>query len=119
MVVGPLLACLDNPKFRFPGPVLEALGNLVAKEAVPYYIRFLRHPDPHIRGIARNALRVATHKAMGFSATADEAKREAAVKKWEQWWAENKDAFTAGGAAPAGPKAARSKGPPQAKPRKR
>ena len=88
-----LLACLENPNFRFPAPVLEALGNLRVPDAVPTFIRFLRHPDAHIRGIANTSLMVTTGKALGFRATADEAHREAAVQKWERWWAQNAPAF--------------------------
>jgi hypothetical protein len=92
-VVPALLACLDNPKFRFPAPVLEALGNLRIRDGVPYFIRFLRHPDAHVRGIANTSLMVTTGKAMGFRATADEQHREAAVQKWERWWAQNAKTF--------------------------
>jgi len=92
-VVQPLLACLDNPNFKFPAPVLEALGNLRVKKAIPYLIRYLRHPDPHVRGIANTSLMVTTGKAMGFHATADEAQREAAVQKWERWWKQNEATF--------------------------
>ena len=83
-----LLACLSNPNFKFPAPVLEALGNLRIPEAIPEFIRFLRHPDPRIRGVASSSLMVTTRKAMGFHATADEQHREAAVQKWEHWWAQ-------------------------------
>lgn len=93
MVVPALLACLDNPNFRFPAPVLEALGNLRMKEAVPYLIRYLRYQDAHIRGIANSSLMVTTAKAMGFRATADEKRREAAVQKWERWWKQNANKF--------------------------
>jgi HEAT repeat protein len=92
-VVPALLACLDNPKFRFPAPVIEALGNLRIRDAVPYFIRFLRHPDQHVRGIANTSLMVTTGKAMGFRATADEQHREAVVQKWERWWAQNAKSF--------------------------
>ena len=92
-VVPALTACLDNPNFRFPAPILEALGNLRTKGAVPFLIRYLRHPDPHIRGIANTSLMVTTGKAMGFRATADEQKRETAVVKWENWWQQNAATF--------------------------
>ena len=75
-----LLACLENPNFHFPAPVLEALGNLRVKEAVPMLIRYLRHADPHIRGLAANALIVTTKKAFRYSAKAEEDKREAGVQ---------------------------------------
>ena len=97
-VVPTLLACLDNPNFRFPAPVLEALGNLRVKEAIPYFIRALRHEDPHVRGIANSSLMVTTTQAFGFRATADEERREKAVRKWEKWWEENKDTFQVPGA---------------------
>ncbi len=92
-VVPTLLGCLDNPNFRFPAPVVEALGNLRVREAVPYLIRYLRHPDPHIRAIANSALMVTTSKAMAFRATADEQHREAAVQKWARWWAQSQATF--------------------------
>ena len=88
-----LLGCLDNPKFKFPAPVLEALGMIRVKEAVPHLIKYLRHPDHHIRGIAKSSLLVTTGKAHAFRATADEAHREAAVQKWERWWAQNQATF--------------------------
>jgi len=93
MVVPTLLACLENPNFHFPAPVLEALGNLRVKEAVPMLIRYLRHADSHIRGLAANALIVTTKKAFRYSAKADEDKREAGVQKWEQWWAKEGPSF--------------------------
>jgi HEAT repeat protein len=92
-VVPTLLACLENPNFHFPAPVLEALGNLRVKEAVPMLIRYLRHADPHIRGLAANALIVTTKKAFRYSAKADEEQREAGVQKWEQWWAKEGASF--------------------------
>lgn len=92
-VMPTLLACLENPNFHFPAPVLEALGNLRTKDAVPYFIRYLRHRDPHIRAIANTSLMVTTGKAMGFRATSDEAHREATTKKWEAWWAKNGATF--------------------------
>jgi HEAT repeat protein len=92
-VVPALLACLDNPSFRFPAPILEALGNLRTAAAVKHLIRYLRHPDPHIRNIANSALMVTTGKFMGFKGNADEAKREAAVQKWEAWWKQNAKTF--------------------------
>ncbi len=95
-VVQTLLACLDNPNFRFPAAVLEALGNLRIKEAVPYYIRYLRDPDVHVRGVAHKSLTVSALTAKGFRATADEEKREVAVRKWETWWTENEATFEVG-----------------------
>ena len=77
----------------FVEPVLAALGNLRVKEAVPMLIRYLRHADPHIRGLAANALIVTTKKAFRYSATAEEDKREAGVQKWEDWWAKNGASF--------------------------
>ena len=99
-VVPALLGCLDNPNFKFPVPVIEALGNLRMKEAIPYLIRYLRHPGAHIRGIANTSLMVTTGKAMGFRATADEQHREATVQKWERWWAQNKAKFQVPGKGP-------------------
>ena len=93
IVVPFLLACLDNPKFGFHAPVLEALGNLRVKEAIPYLIKALRHNDTHVRGIAKSSLMVTTLQAFGFRATADDARREKAVKKWEKWWAANEATF--------------------------
>ncbi len=91
-----LVAILDNPNFRFHAPVLEALGNMRVREAIPSFIRFLRHQDPTVRGIANSSLMVTTSKAVGFRGTADEARREAAVQKWEAWWAENAATFQVG-----------------------
>jgi HEAT repeat protein len=97
-VVQALLACLDNPRFRFPAPVLESLGNLRMAEAVPSFIRYLRHPDPHVRAVANSALMVTTGKALGFRATATDESREAAVQRWEQWWAGSAATFQPPGA---------------------
>ena len=92
-VVPTLLACLENPNFHFPSPVLEALGNLRVKEAVPMLIRYLRHADSHIRGLAASALLVTTKKPFRFKATADEDQREVGVQKWEAWWAKEGATF--------------------------
>lgn len=91
--VGPLTACLDDAYFGVYTPVLEALGNLRHKRAVPYLIRFLRDPDPRVRGVANASLTVTTGKAMAFRASADEEKREKAVERWEKWWGKNKKSF--------------------------
>ena len=91
--VGSLIACLDDQFFGVHTPVLEALGNLRHKSAVPYFIRFLRDPDPRVRGVANAALMVTTKAAKAFRATADEAKREKAVGRWEEWWEQNKATF--------------------------
>ena len=91
--VRPLLACLDDPFFGVYTPVIEALGNVRHKSAIPYFIRFLRDPDARVRNVANSALMVTTGKAMAFRATGDEAKREKAVKRWDEWWAKNKAAF--------------------------
>ena len=97
VVVPYLLACLDNPNFGFHAPVLEALGNLRVKDAIPYFIRSLRHNDPHVRGISNSSLMVTTTQAFGFRATADEARREKAVLKWEKWWKTNEKTFVVPG----------------------
>ena len=91
--VGALTACLDDPFFGVYTPVLEALGNLRHKNAVPYFIRFLRDPDARVRGVANAALMVTTGKAMAFRAGADEEKREKSVRRWEEWWEKNKNTF--------------------------
>ncbi len=91
--VGPLVACLKDPFFGVYTPVLEGLGNLRHKRAVPHFIRFLRDTDPRVRGVANSSLMVTTGKAMAFRATANEEKREKAVKRWEEWWEKNKDSF--------------------------
>lgn len=91
--VGALIACLDDPYFGVHTPVLEALGNLMHKSAIPYFIRFLRDPDPRVRGVANAALMLTTKAAKAFRATADEAKREKAVGRWEEWWEQNKATF--------------------------
>lgn len=93
IVVPFLLACLDNPNFGFHAPVLEALGNLRVKEAIPYFVKALSHNDVHVRAIANSSLMVTTTQAFGFRATADEARRDKAVKKWEKWWAANEATF--------------------------
>jgi HEAT repeat protein len=97
VVVPYLLACLDNPNFGFHAPVLEALGNLRVRDAIPYFIKSLRHLDPHVRGISNSSLMVTTTQAFGFRATADEARREKAIQKWEKWWQENSATFVVPG----------------------
>ncbi len=96
-VVPALLGCLDNAKFKFVAPVVEALGNIRVKQAVPYLISYLRHTDQVVRGLANSSLMVTTTKAMGFRPNADEQHREAAVQKWERWWAQNQQTFQVAG----------------------
>lgn len=88
-----LIECLDNPGFGTPSPIYESLGNLRVKEAIPYLIRGLRDEDPRTRGVANNALMVTTGRSHGFKPTAPPDAREEAVRKWQEWWEENKDAF--------------------------
>ena len=96
-VVRPLLQCLDQANFASPGTVIEALGNIRTREAIPYFIRFLRDYDAHVRGVANTSLMVTTGKSMGFRATASDEAREKAAVKWESWWEENKDTFAVPG----------------------
>ena len=88
-----LIDCVESSAFGPPSPVLEALGNLRVKEAVPTFLKYLRDPDARTRGVANNALMVTTGRSMGFKPGADEHAREEAIAKWEEWWEENRDAF--------------------------
>ena len=95
-----LLACLDDPNFSVPNPVLEAMGtmNLRSKRAIPYLIRYLSDESSRTRGIANTSLMVITGQSKGFKASADEATRKEAVQKWSDWWMENADSFVVVGA---------------------
>lgn len=88
-----LIECLENPGFGTPSPIYEALGNLRVKEAVPYLARGLRDEDHRTRGVANNALMVTTGRSHGFKPGGTAEDREEAVRKWEEWWEENKDTF--------------------------
>jgi len=88
-----LIECLENPGFGTPAPIYEALGNLRVKEAIPHLIRGLRDEDQRTRGVANNALMVTTGRSQGFKPSGPPEAREEAVRKWEEWWEENKDTF--------------------------
>ncbi|MCX7805621.1 MAG: HEAT repeat domain-containing protein [Planctomycetota bacterium] len=85
-----LVALLDDPSFGAVAPVIEALANLKDPIAIPYFIRFLRDPDPRIRGLASNSLMVLTRQFIAFKAKGTEEEREQAVRQWEEWWEKNR-----------------------------
>ncbi len=68
-----------------------------SKQAIPYLVHFLRDADQRTRGIANTSLMVITGQSKGFRAQADDEAREKAVRKWEQWWAENAATFVVPG----------------------
>ncbi len=92
-VVPHLIQILDTPKWGAYGPVIESLAMLKAKEAIPYFIRFLRDSDPRVRGLSANALMVVTRQVIPFKAKGKEEDREEAVKQWEGWWKKNQASF--------------------------
>jgi HEAT repeat protein len=92
-----LIDGLKASAFGPPAPILEALGNLRVKEAIPHLIAFLRDPDSRTRGVANNALMVTTGRSMGFKPNADEHSREEAIAKWEEWWQQNGKTFVVPG----------------------
>jgi len=110
-IVQPLLDCLADEGFGDHAPVLEAIGNMGRAEAIPYLIKFLRDPDPMMRGIANTSLMVTTGQVLGFKATAPEEEREMAIMKWEAWWESTDGNFV--------PLAARLKKKKKKKPKKK
>jgi HEAT repeat protein len=85
-----LMALLDDPSFGAVAPVIEALANLKDPLAIPYFIRFLRDPDPRIRGLASNSLMVLARQFIPFKAKGTDEEREQGIRLWEEWWEKNK-----------------------------
>lgn len=92
-VIPDLLRLLDNERWGAYGPVIESLASLRAKEAIPYFIKFLRDRDPRVRGLSANALMVVTRQVIPFKAKGSEEDRERAVQQWETWWQKNQESF--------------------------
>ena len=54
--------------------------------SMPRLIQGLRDTRLFTRSLCSDALKEATHETMGFDPRADEATRERAIARWEQWW---------------------------------
>ena len=66
-----------------------ALGDAGIFAGVPILIDALSLSDPTIRAAAAHKLREYTKQTFGYRPNAPEEQREAAIKKWRDWWAEN------------------------------
>lgn len=62
------------------------LGDNGIYAGIPVIIEALRLPDAGLRELANERLRKYTDKEFGFLPSGDPAEREAAVKRWEEWW---------------------------------
>ena len=82
-----LLVLLDSPDPSERAWAVFELTRRRAPEAVPGLIRRLRDEDGGIRLYADRGLRELTGEDLGFRASAPDDEREAAVRRWETWWA--------------------------------
>lgn len=87
---------LDSPD---PGSKIPAIRKAVQQDdmaASAQLVNDLESDDPAVRFYAIRGLRELTGKDLGYNYYADEAKREPAVKRWNDWLAsEKRDASAA------------------------
>lgn len=88
-----VLPLLDDPDTFVRAQAIYTLGELKAAEAVPKLIQLLRDEEVMIREEALTSLIAITGQNLRFDVDAPRAKREAGIRKWEQWYAANKDRF--------------------------
>ncbi|MBI1851408.1 MAG: HEAT repeat domain-containing protein [Planctomycetes bacterium] len=73
--------------------VATILGTIHDKEVVGPLIEILRDSNPSLRAKAAQSLRLVSGQAIDFNPEGTDEEREAAVQKWEEWWAQNRDTF--------------------------
>ncbi len=91
----PTLAAVlrGDESLRVREEAATALGSIRDKESVTALIEALRDSDPSLRAKSAQALRILTGQAVEFNASGTDDEREAGVRRWEEWWAENRDSF--------------------------
>jgi len=71
--------------------VASALATLGDRECVPIFIRVLREGTAHQQKLAMLCLRHFTKQSFGFDPYATRAEKEAAIRRWEKWWEDEKE----------------------------
>ncbi|MEA1928334.1 MAG: HEAT repeat domain-containing protein [Candidatus Auribacterota bacterium] len=89
-----LRSTIYNPNLWVRNAAALALSRLGDKDGVPILLMNLgskaRDKKGTVRGQAVEFLREISGKRFGFNPKAPPAKRKAAIKRWENWWEENK-----------------------------
>jgi HEAT repeat protein/anti-sigma factor RsiW len=75
------------------GEAAAALGSIRDQESVSALLEVLRDPDASLRGKAAQALRTLTGQAIDFKPEGTDEEREEAIRRFEEWWAENRESF--------------------------
>jgi hypothetical protein len=95
----PLIVTDPDPSVKIPAIQKAVREN--DRSAVPQLIKDLASDDPAVRLYANRALEQLTGKSFGYRYFADEDQRDAAVKKWRQWFDDQADAGPKETTAPA------------------
>lgn len=69
----------------------QLLGTIGDKRATEPLVKQLRNDDKWVRKESAEALRKVTGQNFGYDPEAEPAQREAAAKKWEEWWNKEKE----------------------------
>jgi hypothetical protein len=83
-----------NPSLKIPA-MKQAVDQRDVDDAGPM-IKALESDDPAIRFYAIESLQRLTGQTLGYRYYEDRPRREPAVRRWKQWWAEQQAAPAAG-----------------------
>ncbi|MBI4712113.1 MAG: HEAT repeat domain-containing protein [Planctomycetes bacterium] len=88
-----LAECLTDNDDDFCFEVAQALIKLKDKRGIPVLIDTLKNDDQPKRAMAINTLSELTGQTFDYKHYAPLQEQEESVKKWEEWWMKNGDAF--------------------------
>jgi hypothetical protein len=90
-LVTPLLNLARDARNTLQVPAIQALSRIGGKPVIPELIQLLDSENIYARETVANVLKDKTRVDLGFDPSAPEDQRAEQVKKWLQWWNENKD----------------------------
>lgn len=98
--IPPLEQRLEDSNVSVRIRAAQSLGKLHRAEGIPVLIKALRsedvmigHPPELASDYANQVLMSITGQTCGFNGSASESERLEAIRRWEEWWEENKGTF--------------------------
>ena len=85
-----LVRLTDNEDVKFRVSALFALDQI---DALPELITALQSSMEDVRIVAIRSLKRRTNQDFGYKTDDPPEERSAAVRRWQEWWEQNKDAF--------------------------
>jgi len=73
---------------------LDALTRIAPKKGIPTLFEHLQSSHPDRRRHSNGILKRLTKKDFGFDPKASEADRQAAIERWNEWWASANETFS-------------------------